>query len=161
MVWNIDFSLHLQRSLLFFSFRRSLVGTNSAFEVIGRGHLFVLPPKMIQKVLGIRSGCLKSVVLLLGIVVAVVSAWKNPRNQPSGIASGWTKSRLHASTISRTINAASSGNSLWTPSSWQKYPIKQPPNYSDQVYLPQRPLRSVYYKRLCILFIECRKQCNE
>lgn len=37
-------------------------------------------------------------------------------------------------------------STAWSPSSWQTFPIKQPPNYPDQVCMAQALCGSMYVK---------------
>jgi hypothetical protein len=61
----------------------------------------------------------QSEILILCLVALATTA--------DGLASGGVRS-LKATATELPPRLAS-----WSPSSWQKYPIKQPPNYPDQV----------------------------
>lgn len=55
------------------------------------------------------------------LVVVLVSSWIS-----CALSMPISKSRLH-------MTATNVKPTAWSPESWSKFPIKQPPNYPDQV----------------------------
>jgi hypothetical protein len=67
-------------------------------------------------------------VSLLTVFITCCVAFNARQNNPF-------QQKLFATTTSKINQLNGVSDKLWTPSSWKQKPIKQPPNYPDEVSL--------------------------
>ena len=67
-----------------------------------------------------------SLIILLGVIICISNAL---------ICNNRIKSRplTISMAVTQIPSQSSSVGGSWSPDSWKKFPIKQPPNYPDQV----------------------------
>lgn len=76
------------------------------------------------------------VVLAIALCVSIhlVNAFQlKSSSSLSGIKGNRITSLRRLQAVATDPRAATDGKKLWTPYSWKDYPVKQPPNYPDQV----------------------------